>query len=74
MNNTVYATIGASFVALSMITCNQASNNKTDGVFESALHKIENNQPLSPAEEQRVDDIMNWCDTCDKPIRMCRHK
>lgn len=48
---------------------------KTDGVFESAMQKIDSGRAsrLTETEAQRVDDIMNWCSTCGKPLRNCRH-
>jgi hypothetical protein len=67
--------IGALIViAFHIATDNDSyDENKTDGIYESALNKIDNNQPLTKDEEQRLEDIINWCEDCNKPLRMCRH-
>lgn len=33
---------------------------QTDGVFESAIEKIESGRALDDREMQRVDDILRW--------------
>jgi hypothetical protein len=47
----------------------------TDGVYESATEKIDSGKAdeLTPAETQRIDDLLNWCKECNEPLRKCRH-
>lgn len=64
------------FVFFVLPMCTGGSNsNKTDGVFESATKKIDSGRAdqLTPSEAQRVDDIINWCNICNKPLRDCPH-
>lgn len=39
---------------------------KTDGVYESATRKIDRGQTLTPAEQQRIHDIINWDESKQK--------
>lgn len=39
---------------------------KTDGVYESATRKIDRGQTLTAAEQQRINDIVNWDHTKQK--------
>lgn len=41
---------------------NSSSSKKTDGIFESAMEKLDKNIPLNKREIQRVDDIINYKD------------
>lgn len=45
----------------------------TDGIFESATRKMDKGKPLNKEEIQRVDDLVNWCKICKKPLRQCPH-
>jgi hypothetical protein len=46
---------------------------RTDGVYESAMSKIDSGRPLNDREQQRISDIVNWCSTHNRPIRECNH-
>ena len=64
------------FVFFVLPMCSGGSHsNKTDGVFESATKKIDSGRAdqLTPKEAQRIDDIINWCKICNKPLRDCPH-
>lgn len=49
------------------------SSRKTDGIYESAVSKLDSGQPLNAREQQRISDIINWCNRCNGPIRSCNH-
>lgn len=48
-------------------------SSKTDGVYESAISKIDSGRPLNEREQQRISDIINWCNKCNGPLRNCNH-
>lgn len=49
--------------------------NKTDGVYESAIEKIDNNEShlLNKREAERLEDILNFCNECQEGYRTCKH-
>ena len=49
------------------------SSGRTDGVYESAMSKLDSGQQLNAREQQRVSDIINWCNKCNSPLRNCNH-
>ena len=49
------------------------SSNRTDGVYESAMSKLDSGQALNEREQQRISDIINWCNKCNGPLRNCNH-
>jgi hypothetical protein len=49
------------------------SSKRTDGVYESAMSKLDSGQQLNAREQQRVSDIINWCNKCNGPLRNCSH-
>lgn len=67
--------IVAAIVIFGPSLCNNSGNNKTDGIFESATRKIDAGRAdeLTEAEKQRLSDVMNWCNVCNKPLRSCKH-
>jgi hypothetical protein len=66
--------IGVGLFMLAIIfSSGSVSSNKTDGVYESAMSKIDSGQALSEREQQRVSDIVNWCNRCNGPLRNCDH-
>ncbi len=68
-----YMIIGSIAVVLLAAFASLGSSRKTDGVFESAVNKLESGRQLNAKEKQRVSDILNWCDQCKGPIRKCDH-
>ena len=49
------------------------SSGRTDGVYESAMSKLDAGQALNEREQQRVSDIINWCNKCSGPLTNCNH-
>jgi hypothetical protein len=37
------------------------------------MSKINSGEALTSAEQQRVSDIINWCNQCNCPKRSCSH-
>ena len=56
-----------------ILSSGSGSSRKTDGVYESAMSKLDSGQPLNAREQQRVSDIINWCNKCSGPLRNCNH-
>ena len=71
--NIKYFLFAGMFLAFIAIMASGGNNKRTDGVFESAMEKMDSGRPLSQAEQQRVSDIINWCDSCNCPQRNCSH-
>jgi hypothetical protein len=68
-----YVLICGTLLAFFSIMSSGSKDKRTDGVFESAMEKMDSGRPLSAAEQQRVSDIINWCDSCNGPVRSCSH-
>ena len=62
---------GGLFAFVAILGSNSSS--RTDGVYESAVSKLDSGQPLNAREQQRILDIVNWCNRCNGPIRNCNH-
>ena len=71
--NIKYFLFAGIFLAFVAIMTGGNNSKKTDGVFESAMQKMDSGRPLNQAEQQRVSDIINWCDRCNGPQRNCSH-
>ncbi len=71
--NIKYFLFAGMFLAFVAIMASGNDNKKTDGVFESAMEKMDSGRPLNQAEQQRVSDIINWCNRCNGPLRNCSH-
>lgn len=56
-----------------ILSSGSSSSSRTDGVYESAVSKLDSGQPLNAREQQRISDIVNWCNRCNGPIRNCNH-
>lgn len=67
-----YFLISGTIIAFLAIMADTGSK-KTDGVFEKAMSKINSGEALTSAEQQRVSDIINWCNQCNCPKRSCSH-
>jgi hypothetical protein len=68
--------IGAGLVLFAIILgsgSGSGSSKRTDGVYESAMSKLDSGQQLNAREQQRVSDIINWCNRCNGPMRNCNH-
>ncbi|HEY5749194.1 MAG TPA: hypothetical protein VIU12_24160 [Chryseolinea sp.] len=50
----------ALFILLIIIGNNGGDSSRTDGVFESAMEKMDKGIPLNTRESQRIDDIWNY--------------
>jgi hypothetical protein len=61
------------FVAILSSGSGSGSSGRTDGVYESAMSKLDAGQALNEREQQRVSDIINWCNRCNGPLRNCNH-
>lgn len=68
-----YVLICGTLLAFFSIMSSGSKEKRTDGVFESAMEKMDAGRPLSAVEQQRVSDIINWCDRCNSPQRNCSH-
>lgn len=64
----------AGLLLLSMVACPFIPGT-TDGVFESAMDKVNKGKSheITEKERQRIDDIIYWCNICKKPLRKCPH-
>ncbi|MDB6028304.1 MAG: hypothetical protein JWM68_4527 [Verrucomicrobiales bacterium] len=71
----VWITVCGIFTLLFLAGNCSSNSHKTDGVFERATKKIDQGREneLTWEERQRVNDIVNWCKVCDKPLRSCPH-
>lgn len=67
----LFAGIFLAFVAI--MSGGNSGSKRTDGVFESAMSKIDSGEALTSVEQQRVSDIINWCNQCSGPKRSCSH-
>lgn len=67
-----YMILGIAVVLLAALG-SVGSSRKTDGVFESAMNKLDSGRQLSAKEQQRISDILDWCDQCNGPVRKCDH-
>jgi hypothetical protein len=66
--------VGAILIAIAMIfSSGSGPSKRTDGVYESAMSKLDSGQQLNAREQQRVSDIINWCNRCNGPMRNCNH-
>jgi hypothetical protein len=66
--------VGAILVVFALVLgSGSGSSKRTDGVYESAVSKLDSGQQLNEREAQRVSDIINWCNKCDSPLRNCDH-
>lgn len=58
--------IAAALFLFGLLSLTNNSNSyrpaQTDGVFESAIEKIESGRTLNKREMQRLDDILRWED------------
>lgn len=72
-NTIKYILIATVLIAFFSIMSSGSKDKRTDGVFEGAMEKIDAGKPLTAAEQQRVSDIINWCDRCNGPQRNCSH-
>lgn len=68
-----YVLICGTLLAFFSIMSSGSKDKRTDGVFESAMEKMDAGRPLSAAEQQRVSDIINWCESCNGTQRNCSH-
>ena len=69
-----YMLVAGAILALAVIFgSGSGSSNRTDGVYESAMSKLDAGQALNEREQQRVSDIINWCNKCNSPLRNCNH-
>jgi hypothetical protein len=71
-----YILVVAGVIALAGIFSSgsgSGSSKRTDGVYESAVKKLDSGQPLNEREAQRMSDIINWCNRCNGPLRNCNH-
>lgn len=63
--------------ALGLIACGGSSTSNTSyehgkKTYDSAMEKLNRGEELTSAERQIVDDVLNWCNTCDNTMRMCK--
>lgn len=74
-DNQRYMLIGAGLVVFAILlgAGSSDSSKRTDGVYESAMSKLDAGQALNEREQQRVADIINWCNLCKGPERNCDH-
>lgn len=73
-DNQKFILIGVGLFMLAIIfSSGSGSSNKTDRVYESAMSKLDSGQALNEREQQRVSDIVNWCNRCNGPLRNCDH-
>jgi hypothetical protein len=76
MNNRLIL-VGMAAVFGLITVCNPPEKraNKTDGVYESAIEKIDNNEShlLNKRETERLEDILNFCNECQEGYRTCKH-
>lgn len=75
-DNQKFILIGAGLLAFAVLLgsgSGSGSSGRTDGVFESAVSKLDSGQPLNAREQQRMSDIINWCNRCNGPLRNCNH-
>jgi hypothetical protein len=61
------------FVGIMAGGSTSGSSKRTDGVYESAMSKLDSGQQLNAREQQRVSDLINWCNKCNGPLRNCNH-
>ena len=76
-DNQKFILIGVGLFMLAIIfssgSGSSGSSKRTDGVYESAMSKLDAGQALNEREQQRVSDIINWCNKCNGPLRNCDH-
>ena len=69
-----YMLVAGAVLALAAIfSSGSGSSKRTDGVYESAMSKLDSGQALNAREQQRISDIINWCNKCNGPLRNCNH-
>jgi|SanBayMetagenome_1026888.scaffolds.fasta_scaffold282769_1 hypothetical protein len=69
-----YMLVAGAVLALAVIfSSGSGSSKRTDGVYESAVKKLDSGQTLNEREQQRMSDIINWCNKCNGPLRNCNH-
>lgn len=70
-----YIIIGIGFVLfLSLLApSKQEQQNESTNQLKTIYSKMESGKPLTKSEEQRINDIMNWCDECNNTLRLCKH-
>jgi hypothetical protein len=73
--NLKYFLIAGGIMVFLALVGGSSSSRNTDGVFESATEKIDRGHAdqLTDREKQRIDDVVNWCEKCKKPLRQCPH-
>jgi hypothetical protein len=74
-DNQKFILIGAGLVVFAILlgSGSSGSSKRTDGVYESAMSKLDSGEALNEREQQRVSDIVNWCNRCNGPLRNCDH-
>lgn len=74
-NGCLIVSLSLGMLFFAVVIPNLDLKSSTDGVYESATKKIDsgNIDELTPSEIQRIDDLINWCKECSKPLRNCRH-
>jgi hypothetical protein len=65
--------VGGLIALAALFTSGSGSSKRTDGVYESAVSKLDSGQQLNERETQRMSDIINWCNRCNSPLRNCDH-
>lgn len=64
---------GGLLAFIAILSAGSGSSHRTDGVYESAISKLDAGKPLNEREQQRMSDIINWCNKCNAPLRYCNH-
>ena len=75
MNNRIILVVVVIIFWLAKTCSSIDKTNKTDGVYESAIEKIDNNEShlLNKREAERIEDILNFCNECQEGYRTCKH-
>lgn len=67
--------LGLGFVVLLSLLSpsKQEQQDKSAKQLKDIYSKMESGKQLTKEEEQRINDIMNWCDECNNTLRLCKH-
>jgi len=62
------------FLLISLLTPSKESQKQeSTNQLKSIYSKMDNGKQLTNSEEQRINDLMNWCDECNNTLRLCKH-
>ena len=70
-----FIAMGVAFFLLLALLAPSKEEQKQQSTKElkAIYSKMDNGKQITNSEEQRIDDIINWCDECNNTRRLCKH-